>query len=74
MAERTRGNEVRVSARTETGPAYVPDLPGWVATANTRPEVERRIAEAIRLHIDALRAAGEAVPPATSAVVVVDAV
>jgi predicted RNase H-like HicB family nuclease len=35
--------------------AYVPDLPGCVATGATMPEVEERIREAIRFHIDGLR-------------------
>jgi predicted RNase H-like HicB family nuclease len=43
--------------------AYVPDLPGCVAAGDTRPEVERRMREAIALHIESLRRAGEAVPP-----------
>jgi len=32
--------------------AYVPDLPGCVATGATIPEVETEIREAIRFHID----------------------
>ncbi len=35
--------------------AYVPDLPGCVATGTTVTEVERNIGEAIRFHIDGLR-------------------
>ena len=42
--------------------AYVPDLPGCVATGRTRPEVERRIREAIDLHLASLRAADRPVP------------
>jgi predicted RNase H-like HicB family nuclease len=42
--------------------AFVPDLPGCVAAASTREEVERLIAEAIPLHIESLRAHGEAIP------------
>ena len=42
--------------------AYVPDLPGCVATGRTRAEVERRIREAIRLHIDGLRDDDQPVP------------
>ena len=34
--------------------AYVPDLPGCVAVAARRQEVEQLIAESIRLHIKAL--------------------
>ena len=35
--------------------AYVPDLPGCVATGGTVAEVEENIRGAIRLHIDGLR-------------------
>lgn len=42
--------------------AYVPDLPGCVATGNTREETERLIREAIVLHLAALRESGEPVP------------
>jgi predicted RNase H-like HicB family nuclease len=46
--------------------AYVPDLPGCVATAATIPDVESEIREAIRFHIDGLKADGAAVPAPTS--------
>lgn len=46
--------------------AYVPDLPGCVATAHTVEEVEQEIREAIRFHVDGLRNAGLAVPAATT--------
>lgn len=46
--------------------AYVPDLPGCVAVAETRREVMKLIREGIKLHIEALREAGDAVPPPTS--------
>lgn len=35
--------------------AYVPDLPGCVATGSTREEVEREIREAMAFHLDGLR-------------------
>lgn len=54
----------------EQGPtsfgAYVPDLPGCVAAADTREEVLALIREAIEFHIEGLREHGQAVPPATS--------
>ena len=53
--------------------AFVPDLPGCVATGRTRAEVERRITKAIRLHIDALRDSGEPVPAPVSDVSLVEA-
>jgi predicted RNase H-like HicB family nuclease len=35
--------------------AYVPDLPGCVATGATREEVERHIREAVTFHLEGLR-------------------
>ena len=42
--------------------AYSPDVPGCVATAATRSEVEREMHDAIEFHIEGLRAAGEEIP------------
>ncbi len=42
--------------------AYVPDLPGCVATGETIPEIEAEIREAIRFHIEGLREDGLPVP------------
>jgi len=53
--------------------AYVPDLPGCVATGATIPEVEAEIRDAIRFHVDGLRANGLAVPAPTSIAEYVDA-
>ena len=53
--------------------AYVPDLPGCIATGPTREEVERLIGEGIRLHLELMRESGEAIPPATTTVGSVDA-
>jgi predicted RNase H-like HicB family nuclease len=53
--------------------AFVPDLPGCVATGGTRAETERRIRTAIKLHIEGLRADGMAVPEPTSSVATVEA-
>lgn len=49
--------------------AYVPDLPGCVATGQSIEEVEALIREAINLHIESLRAHGEPVPEPTKTVV-----
>jgi predicted RNase H-like HicB family nuclease len=46
--------------------AYVPDLPASVAVGETRREVLKLIREGIEPHIEALREAGEPVPPPTS--------
>ena len=37
--------------------AYVPDLPGCVATGKTRTQLRRHIRQAIEFHIDGLRLA-----------------
>ncbi|MFZ2234986.1 MAG: type II toxin-antitoxin system HicB family antitoxin [Dokdonella sp.] len=42
--------------------AYVPDLPGCVATGDTVKEAEAQIREAIKFHLDGLREDGEAIP------------
>ena len=53
--------------KTATGySAYSPDVPGCVAAAATRPEVEREMHDAIEFHIEGLRAAGEEIPTPTS--------
>jgi predicted RNase H-like HicB family nuclease len=46
--------------------AYVPDLPGCVATGETVKAVEHEIRSAIRFHIDGLKADGMEIPPPTS--------
>ncbi len=48
--------------------AYVPDLPGCIATGETVAEVESNIREAIEFHIDGLKEDGERVPPPSSQV------
>lgn len=42
--------------------AYVPDLPGCVAAAETKDEALELIAEAIEIHLEDLRERGEAIP------------
>ena len=55
--------------------AYVPDLPGCVASAGTRKEVLKEIREAIAFHIEGMREDGEPIPePQTTAAVVEAAV
>jgi predicted RNase H-like HicB family nuclease len=56
----------------EKGPtsfgAYVPDLPGCVAAAETREEVLQLIREAIESHLEEMRKEGLAAPePSSSA-------
>ena len=46
--------------------AYVPDLPGCVAAGATVSDVEREIRDAIRFHIEGLRADGLPIPAPSS--------
>jgi predicted RNase H-like HicB family nuclease len=46
--------------------AYVPDLPGCVATGHTVKAVEHEIRNAIRFHIEGLKEDGLPVPELTS--------
>jgi predicted RNase H-like HicB family nuclease len=48
--------------------AYVPDLPGCVATGGTLAEAEGAIREAIEFHLDGLREDGSPIPPPSSKV------
>ena len=52
--------------------AYVPDLPGCVAAADTVAETERLIREAIEVHLEGLRADGLPIPEPSSRVEYVD--
>jgi predicted RNase H-like HicB family nuclease len=47
--------------------AYVPDLPGCIAAADTKEEISQLIHEAIEFHIDGLKEDYEPIPkPASS--------
>jgi predicted RNase H-like HicB family nuclease len=48
--------------------AYVPDLPGCVATGQTVAEVEAEIRDAIAFHLDGMREDGLTVPSPSSQV------
>ncbi|TAN71184.1 MAG: type II toxin-antitoxin system HicB family antitoxin [Methylobacter sp.] len=48
--------------------AYVPDLPGCIATGHTIEEAEREIREAIEFHIEGMIEDGLPVPQPTSTV------
>lgn len=52
--------------------AYVPDLPGCVATGRTRPAVRKAIRDAIVMHLEGLREDGLPVPKPQTTVEVVD--
>jgi predicted RNase H-like HicB family nuclease len=48
--------------------AYVPDLPGCVATGATLAETEVAIRDAIAFHLEGLRDDGSPIPPPSSKV------
>ena len=52
--------------------AYVPDLPGCVATGTTIVETQKAIREAVELHLAGMREDGIAVPPPSSQVDYID--
>ncbi len=54
--------------------AYVPDLPGCVATGATIEEVEKEIREAIEFHIEGMRQDGASIPQPSSSVEYVEVV
>ena len=56
------------SGSEENWGAYVPDLPGCVSTGETFEEVQRNIREAIRLHLEGLKAEGLPIPEPTTMV------
>jgi predicted RNase H-like HicB family nuclease len=52
--------------------AYVPDLPGRIATGATVAETESLIREAIEFHLEGLKEDGLSIPPPSSQVEYVD--
>lgn len=48
--------------------AYVPDLPGCIATGGTVEETEQAIREAIEFHLEGMREDGNPFPPPSSRV------
>ena len=57
-----------IEAAGDNFSAYVPDLPGCIATGSTLEETERQIREAIEFHLEGLRADDLPIPPASSRV------
>ncbi|MDZ4846028.1 MAG: type II toxin-antitoxin system HicB family antitoxin [Chitinophagales bacterium] len=52
-----------VIEKTKSGfSAYVPDLPGCIATGKTKKIVERNIYAAVKFHIEGLREEGLPIP------------
>lgn len=57
-----------VYEKTNTGySAYVPDLPGCIATASTRKSIEKNIYETIQFHLEGLKEEGFSIPKSTAA-------
>ncbi len=54
--------------------AYVPDLPGCVATGTSVAETEAQIREAIEFHLEGMREDGIPISPPSSQVEYVDVV
>jgi predicted RNase H-like HicB family nuclease len=65
-----RRDEMRYAMIIEPGErnysAYLPDLPGCIATGKTVEEVKRRMREAVELHLSGLREDGLPIPEPTS--------
>jgi predicted RNase H-like HicB family nuclease len=57
---------VVIEKASENYSAYVPDLPGCIATGDSVEDVEVEIGEAIRLHIEGLLEDGLTVPQPTA--------
>jgi predicted RNase H-like HicB family nuclease len=52
-----------VIEKTESGfSAYVPDLPGCIATGKTKEQVQLRIQEAVEIHLKSMLEDGDAIP------------
>lgn len=52
--------------------AYVPDLPGCIASGETREEVLRLIHKAIEMHIQRLKEDGEIIPEPASSIEIIE--
>lgn len=63
---------VVIERAPENYAAWVPDLPGCVATADNRENVLEEIREAIGFHIESMREHGEPIPQPRSTAAVVE--
>jgi predicted RNase H-like HicB family nuclease len=57
---------VVIENAAENYSAYVPGLPGCIATGPTVEAVEAEIRQAIRFHVEGLKADGLPIPPPTT--------
>ncbi len=62
-----------VEAGASNYSAYLPDLPGCIATGKTIDEVKQRMSEAVALHLRGMREDGLPIPEPTSQVEYVEA-
>jgi len=53
--------------------AFVPDLPGCIATGSTIEEVDTQIREAIEFYLEGMRQDGEEIPQPSSSVEYIEA-
>ena len=53
--------------------AYVPDLPGVISVGESEEDVTANIREAVLLHLEGLRAAGDRIPEPQTSVTVIEA-
>ena len=73
--DQQKGTAMKYTVLIEEGPtnfgAYIPDLPGCVAVADSREEVIALIKEGIVYHLELMREDGDPIPePSTTALVV----
>ena len=65
-------NYVVVFEKSSTGwAAYVPDLPGVIATGHTKEEVQKLIREAIEFHLEGLKEDNLRIPEPTASAEIV---
>jgi len=56
-----------VIEKTKTGfSAYLPDLPGCIATGKTKEQIRRRIQEAVAIHLQSMMEDGDPIPKPTT--------
>jgi predicted RNase H-like HicB family nuclease len=56
-------NYLIVIEKTKTGySAYVPDLPGCIATGKTKEQVQNNIASAIEFHLEGMKLSKQRIP------------
>lgn len=68
----TRGYAIVIERGPTSYGAYVPDLPGCVAVAQTEARVRKLIREGVDIHLEAMRLGGESIPGPTSRIAYVD--